>query len=171
MWSHVKPFDWQIYPSPHLHGRGVAIKQAHPGLARVVGIEMLTWTDSDQSLLTEDVWLQHGNVHMKTGLTSYCWSWTYISFCGGRPAGSVQFSYKQWFYLTGGRGYHGHLMLRFHIQNSTLYTRSRCKHADMSQPGKMGWVFSVWSLLSCFDINSNFLKMLSAQCDFYAFCP
>lgn len=40
---------------------------------------MLTQITSNQSLLSEDVWLEHGNVHiakkMTTELFSFGWSW------------------------------------------------------------------------------------------------
>lgn len=55
-------FDWLILQYPLSGGRGVDFQWAHSLLVRLVAIEIFTQTDSNQSLLTYNVWLQHGNV-------------------------------------------------------------------------------------------------------------
>lgn len=42
----------------------MAFQQAHSWLARVVAIETATQTDSDQTLLFDDVWLQQGGIRI-----------------------------------------------------------------------------------------------------------
>lgn len=54
----------QMFPKPVFSGRGVAFLQAYCWLERVAAIEMLMQTDLDQSLLTNVVWFQRGEVRI-----------------------------------------------------------------------------------------------------------